>query len=205
MYQDGLRVSLQYSKNGVSDTGLEAGYSGQTLGIAVGTWRPGCSGCEAENAAVLGGALSKVVAVGFRYKIALRVPTYGAGLLIGTEGKHRLGLNVDLTDPEGSQNNITNYGAGYAYVSKDNTIAVEVSQQAYENPATTNEIKILSLSYQRRDGDLGASLSYEKRLNDPADNNDEFWMGVGFNSDNWHLGIYGEYHQEVMAILSGFY
>jgi hypothetical protein len=206
MYQDGLRVSLQYAKNGVSDTGLELGYSGDTLGIAVGTWRRGCTNCEAENAVVVGAALGKSVALGLRYEAVTNLPTYGVGLIFGTDGTHRFGLNADVNDPTGSNNNTTNYGAGYGYVTKEHTIALELSKQDYEDPAATDPtVSLLSVSFQKRVGVLSASMSYEKLLNDPSDNNDDFWMGAGFNSTNWHLAIYADYHSEMMAVLSGYY
>ncbi|HEX4923235.1 MAG TPA: hypothetical protein VFV50_04085, partial [Bdellovibrionales bacterium] len=38
IYQQGFRASLQASKNGDSDLGLEAGYSNDSLGFAAGTF-----------------------------------------------------------------------------------------------------------------------------------------------------------------------
>ncbi|HEX4925560.1 MAG TPA: hypothetical protein VFV50_15810, partial [Bdellovibrionales bacterium] len=185
---------------------LEAGYSNDSLGFAAGTFDRGCDNCEAENAVVIGGAPSKALALGARYSQYQTTKWYGAGLIIGADGEHRLGLNADMEDPEGANNNTNNHGAGYAYVQKEHTIAIELSQQAYENTATPpNNIKILSVSYQRRAGPLAASLSYEKRLEDPAENNDEFWMGAGFNSTNWHLGVYAQYYDEIFAVLSAYF
>jgi len=206
MYQHGLRGTLQYAKNGVSDTGVEAGYSSDTLGIAAGVWKPGCTNCESENGAIAGASLSKFVALGLRYRKVAQTPLYGVGFLFNTDGEHRLGLNAEMTDPEGSSNNTTAYAAGYGFVTKEHSIAIDISKLEYEDPNTPDPtIQLLSVSFQKRSGPLSASLCYEKRLNDTADNNDDFWMGAGFNSTNWHLGIYAEYRQEVMAVLSGYY
>ena len=210
MYQDGFRVVAQYAKNGVSDTGFEAGYSGKTFGIAAGMFKPGCDDCKATNSGILGANVTKDIAIGARYSVVDKTPTMGLGLLFNTLGTHRVGINGEQTNPEGELNNTTSYGAGYAYVSKENTIALEVSKRKYENTATeeaSGKIMIGSLSYQRRVGDLAASLSYERRMDDDAveDNPDTFWMGAGFNSNAIHLGVYVAYHLEMLAVLSGFF
>lgn len=207
MYQDGFRLTGQYAKNGVSDTGFEGGYSGKTVGLAAGIWQPGCDDCESITGVLAGAALSKNILLGLRYMMDNEVPTYGVGLLFNSSGEHRVGLNTEMVDPEGPQNNISNHAVGYGYVTKGHTIAVDYSIQKFENSASTPdpEIKILSLSFQKRVNKLSASLSYEQRMDDPAENNDEFWMGVGFNQKNWQLSVYAEYRQEVMAVLSGYF
>jgi hypothetical protein len=205
MLENGIGVSLMNSKDTVSNTGYEALYANESWGLGFGSYLRGCVDCEADSTMGLGFGIGSNAAIGVRRTVYADVPTIGLGLMYGTKGPHQLGLVYDMVDPAGSNNNTSNIGFGYAYVTKDQTIALESSEQKFENTATVNDIKIVSLSYQKRQGSLSASMTYELRQNDPAENKDEFWMGVGFNSANWHLGVYAEYHQEMTLILSAHY
>ncbi len=202
MYQGGFRGSLQYIKNGDTDLGFEAGYSGKEWGMAAGLLQPGCDGCEDVAAGALGFSMGEKIWVGLRYEDE---QTYAAGFLFNPEGKHRLGLVGEMIDLEGPNNNRNNYGIGYSYVNKKNTFAVDYSLIEYENPNTVNEITILSPSFSHREGPMQVSLGYEIRQGDPNENNDRFWMGAGFGGRKWHFSAYAAYSREVMLTLSGFY
>jgi len=127
-------------------------------------------------------------------------------LIFNQAGENRIGLNASQMDPDGDDNKETSYGGGYAYVTKEHTFALEGSQRKYEDPSnTTGDIIIASVSFQKRVGPLQASLSYEKRLEDDVENNDNFWIGVGFNSESWHLAVYSAYKHEMALVLSAFF
>jgi hypothetical protein len=205
MYQDGFRASAQMAKNLDTDTGVEGGYSGKEYGFAAGMFKPGCSGCKPTTAGILGMNFAKSAALGLRYQTSNNIPTYSAGVLFNPSGTHRFGVNVDYMLPPSPAYSTTSVGAGYAYVSKSWTIALEASKQQFQDPtATTGKIVTASLGVQKRVDSLMASLAYESRMNDTNKPTDLMWIGAGFDSTDWNLAFYVNYRQEMMAVLSGY-
>lgn len=201
LYQGGFIGNIQYVRNGDADTGFELGYSSKSWGASAGLYSDGCDACESVVAGAIGFELAKSVWMGLRYEDE---SLYGLGFMFNPEGHHRGGLVLEYDEIEGPENDIYNIGLGYAYVSNKNTFALEYSLQELENPSATNEIKVLSPSFSRREGKLQISIGYEMRQGDPSDNTDSFWMGAGFSGKSWHLALYSAYKKEMMLTLSGF-
>jgi len=207
MYQAGPRVSVQVARSaGKNDTGFEGGYSGQSLGAAVGVYTPGCDGCKGRTAGILGGAIGKDFYLGGRYQTENSIATYGGGLLVNASGKHRVGAMFSYQNPPTPNSSVTAYTGGYAYVTKENTIAVELAGQKLEADPTSSKYMLFSLGYQKRVESLQASINYVRTLNTTADPVPEsFWAGIGFNGESWHLGAYTNFKQPFMLVLSGFF
>jgi hypothetical protein len=207
MYQDGFTASALMAKNVDTDTAFEAGYSGKTFGGAVGMLAPGCTGCKATTAGILGMSFEKTASIGVRYQTQNNVATYGGGVIFNPEGTHRFGINADRYAPAAPAYSATSYGAGYAYVTKATTIALEISKKENADPAATtaNKIMTASLGFQKRVDPLMVSIAYETRMSDTAKPNDLMWMGAGFDSTNWNLQVFVNYRQEMMAVLGAYY
>lgn len=205
MYQQELRLSVEYAKDGSSDTGFEAGDSNDNFGIAAGAHDPTCSGCYSTTAGILGASVDDMMDIGLRYSVSNKVPTYGAGLIFNPNGENRLGVDAEYVDPSGSTTQTLNYGAGYAYVDNDNTVSLESSfQQTQGTGGSTNKVDKVSLGYERREGSLEASMTYEDDVN-ASPSADDFYMGAGFSGDTLHLSVYSNYDLNMMVVLSAFF
>lgn len=208
MYQAGPRISLQVARNaGKNDTGFEGGYSGQSLGAAVGYYAPGCDGCKGRTALDAGTSFGgKDFYLGARYQTENSQTTYGAGALVNATGKHRLGLVLSYLKPDTPNSTVTAYTGGYAYVTKDNTIALELAGQKSEADEAASKLMYFSLGFQKRVESLQASINYVRTLGSSADPVPEnFWAGIGFNGETWHLAAYTNFKQPFMLVLSGFF
>jgi len=201
-YQDSARLSLQYDSgdNDVGETndgyGGEFGMGNGILGLAVGYYTRNCDGCDGDTAGSLG-----VILGGLGLGVRVMEERYTAGLLVGANGKHRFGLVGDLRDPDGDDNNITSYGAGYSYVENKYTLTVDASKLDYEDKAIEDDLILLTPGIAIRFGMVALSASYDMRINEDDDANDsddnDLWWGVGIGEGKtWHLAIYGDYVNE---------
>ncbi|MCB0421687.1 MAG: hypothetical protein KDD61_11870 [Bdellovibrionales bacterium] len=205
IYQEPLRLSVQGDQNGSSGLGAEVGTGGQSWGLAAGYYSRDCTGCEGDfrgAAAVgLGG-----VALGIRFEEELS----GIGLIFNQSGGHRLGIVGQLSNPAGDNNNITALGVGYAYSNGTFEFSLDGSTRTFENTSTKDDRIFLSPGIVIHTQMLSLSLNYETLINDKNDQNTDeekgnFWFGLGFGQNNWHLAAYADYFSELAVSFSWYF
>jgi hypothetical protein len=197
MYISGFRLSAEVAKDTVSGSGFEGSYSSKNYGLALGTYNPGCDGCIAHNAAILGAAF-KYANVGLRYQLVDKIPTYGLGLIFNPTGKHRFGAHVEDENPDVKDSSIMKTGFGYSYVDNEDTINIDVTQ----SKTSTTSTSMNSIGYKKKVSYLEVSMTYEMGS---AGGTDKFWMGAGFKGRTFNLAIYSQYASQLLLVLSAFF
>jgi hypothetical protein len=127
------------STDDLGGVGAELGVGNGRYGMAVGYYERDCDTCEEAVAGALG-ALSG----GFGFGLRFAEEIYSTGLLFNPNGEHRVGLVADFNDPNGDDNNITSFGAGYSYVSQGFTFSLDASKSDYENETENDDVVLLS-------------------------------------------------------------
>lgn len=209
MYIDGYAASVQIARNaGLNDTGFEGGLANDEFGAAIGFYGPGCDACVSHLAgSVAASIIKKKVHVGLRYAKVDTMPTYSTGALFNASDRHRFGLTVAYTSPIAPKTNTLAYTGGYAFVSKSQSIAVELSKRDDEAAAPESNAEIrASVGYQKRVESLQVSVNYMRTLNSTAPIAPEgFWIGGGFNGETWNLAVYTGYTTQFLAVFSGYF
>jgi hypothetical protein len=196
MFLKGYKLAAEVIQDTDSGSGFEASYTGNRLGLGVGSFTS-CSACEDSTNLVLGMNFKKMN-LGIRYQTQNSIPTYGIGLLVNADGKHRLGLHVEDSNPEDEASTTMNTGFGYSYVNNDQTINIERTQ----SKTKTTSSSLTSIGYERKVSSMQVSMTYEMN----ADTNvDSFWMGAGFKGQTFHLAVYAQYKRMMLLVISAFF
>jgi hypothetical protein len=210
IYQDGLRLTGEYDQNGTKAYGGELGYGKKSWGIAGGYRKRDCNNCEGDAAGAV--ALS-IGDVGFGIRFAEDL--YAVGLLFNSHGKHRLGFMAELHDSDGSNNNITSFGAGYSYINNQITLTIDASKRTYESTAIRDDTVLVTPGLMLRADILQVSVNDRITVNNTTNNtaprtttNDpqhDFWFGIGVGDKNWHIAAYSDYVNEFALAASLFF
>lgn len=206
IYQDKVRATAQGDTGDDASgdaLGGEVGIGNGQFGFAVGYYSRDCNNCDANISGALGVSFS---GVGVGIRVAEDIMS--AGVLINTNGKHRFGLMADLNNPDGDNNNVTSFGAGYSYVEQQITFSLDASKMDMENAGVNDDAILVTPGVSLRFNMVAISLSYDLYVNKGTGStyDNDLWLGVGFGkADDWHVAIYSDYVNEWSAAVSFFF
>ncbi len=211
IYQQGVRLTGEGDHGDDSQGNDNAGFGGELgigdgqYGLAVGYYNRDCESCDGDFVGALGVSFADV-GLGIRFAEEL----YSAGLIFNTHGKHRFGLMAQLNDPDGDDNNISSFGAGYSYNGDRITFSVDAAKRSFENDSAFDDTILVTPGLAVHFQMLSFSLSYDHFVdedpNDPNGRGDDLWFGVGFgDKTDWYVAIYHDYVNEWSVSASFFF
>ena len=210
IYQQGVRLTAEGDHgddnqgNDNNGFGGELGIGDGQYGLAVGYYNRDCDNCEGDFVGALGVSFSDV-GLGFRFAEEL----YSVGLIFNTHGKHRFGLMAQLDDPDGDDNNISTFGAGYSYNGDRVTFSVDAAKRDFENDNNFDDTILVTPGLAVHFDSLSFSLSYDHYVDEDPNNppqDDDLWFGVSFgDKQDWYVAIYHDYVNEWSASASFFF
>ena len=202
IYQDSIRISGHYD-NGDSSTGYggELGVGNGSYGLAVGALTRDCDGCDADV-----GAAAAAVFSGIGLGIRFEEDVYSLGIILNPNGQHRIGIMADRnTSVDGLEFN--GIGFGYTYMGSSFKFTVDASSIVFDDDANSNDVILVTPGLAFNINIFTLSVSYDVRLNDDNDNNDDtdLWVGLGIKpSSSWEIAVYADYFNDI-AVAASFY
>jgi hypothetical protein len=200
LYQDGIRLTGQFTNGNSTSIGGEAGIGNQGFGAAVGFTSFDCDGCDSRASLAVAGEF-RGIGFGLRFGENL----YGAGVIVNPGGQHRIGFVADVND--GNDLTVTSFGAGYSYVSKSFSFSVDASNATFDSDAIEDTLILLTPGLSFHIDFISFTVSYDIRINDDNDtsSDNDLWFGVGINtSQSWNVMVYSEYAND-LAVAASFY
>lgn len=188
------QLSLEYDQNEDSDdsgAGAELAIGTGRVGLGLGYYKRSCDGCEGKMGAIAGFTAGGTLSMGVGYR---EDDKYSLGLLYDLGGSHRWGLAADFQDNGDSDQNITSYGLGYAYVGQSFVFALDASKMDHGSSSVNDDAILVTPGILVRADKFALSVSYDYYMEDENEvYEDEAWFGVGYNESSWSLSFYKDY------------